>query len=186
LFLGAKTINICGADFAYPNGQCYNRASYFYPAFRRSENRLSPVEAQNARFLYANKSLELHRRAYTSSRMAAYKNSLLSIIKSAGAEIETIQNGIQRVHVDKTAVTRAVPNLASGQLQRTAITEFLHSYKSAVTAFGSNDKEILFTLLPLVASFQKVYNNASVKELFKIAQEYVVNRIDAVTEVYNV
>ncbi|MDR0377301.1 MAG: DUF115 domain-containing protein, partial [Spirochaetaceae bacterium] len=55
--LGAKNIEVYGADFSYPNGKLYTRPAYMYPYFHRKQNRFRPTESFAAAFLYDAKSL---------------------------------------------------------------------------------------------------------------------------------
>jgi hypothetical protein len=55
--LGAKNIDVFGADFSYPKGKLYTRPAYMYPYFHRKQNRLRPAENFAASFLYETKSL---------------------------------------------------------------------------------------------------------------------------------
>ena len=50
--LGAREIEIYGADFSYPGGVSYARGAYIYTLFEKSQNRFSPLEAQYSAFLY--------------------------------------------------------------------------------------------------------------------------------------
>jgi hypothetical protein len=50
--LGARTVELYGADFSYPLGLTYARGSYLYPFFEKSQNRLNSLEALHSAFLY--------------------------------------------------------------------------------------------------------------------------------------
>ena len=50
--LGAREIELYGADFSYPWGISYAKGTYIYPFFGKYQNRFSPLEAQASAFLY--------------------------------------------------------------------------------------------------------------------------------------
>jgi len=50
--LGAREIELYGADFACPNGVPYARGAYTYSVFAKKQSRLSPLETQASAFLY--------------------------------------------------------------------------------------------------------------------------------------
>jgi hypothetical protein len=50
--LGAKTVELYGADFSYPLGITYARGTYIYPFFEKRQNRLNSLEALHSAFLY--------------------------------------------------------------------------------------------------------------------------------------
>ncbi|MDR2028543.1 MAG: DUF115 domain-containing protein [Treponema sp.] len=50
--LGARDIELYGADFSYPLGRTYARGTYLYPYFEYRQSRLSPLEALFSNFLY--------------------------------------------------------------------------------------------------------------------------------------
>ena len=50
--LGAREIELYGADFSYPEGISYARGTYIYSYFGNRQNRLSTLEAQASAFLF--------------------------------------------------------------------------------------------------------------------------------------
>ena len=50
--LGAREIELYGADFSYPSGISYARGTYIYSFFGKSQNRFAPLEAQSSGFLF--------------------------------------------------------------------------------------------------------------------------------------
>lgn len=62
--LGARNIELYGADFAYPNGIAYTKGAYFYPYLRNRQSRLRPALAQAMDFLFAIPSLAKHTTEY--------------------------------------------------------------------------------------------------------------------------
>jgi hypothetical protein len=50
--LGAREIELYGADFSYPLGRTYARGTYLYPYFEDRQSRFSPLEALFSNFLY--------------------------------------------------------------------------------------------------------------------------------------
>ena len=60
--LGAREIELYGADFSYPEGISYARGTYIYTFFGNRQNRFSSMEAQASAFLFRTP-LEKKRRA---------------------------------------------------------------------------------------------------------------------------
>ena len=50
--LGAREIEVYGADFSYPQGLSYARGAYIHTLFAKAQNRLSTLEAQSSAFLF--------------------------------------------------------------------------------------------------------------------------------------
>ena len=50
--LGAREIELYGADFSYPKGISYARGTYIYSYFGKRQNRFASLEAQASAFLY--------------------------------------------------------------------------------------------------------------------------------------
>jgi hypothetical protein len=56
--LGARRIDLYGADFSYPRGQSYARGTYLFPYFDHRQGRLNPLESLFSAFLYRSPSLK--------------------------------------------------------------------------------------------------------------------------------
>jgi hypothetical protein len=102
--LGAKTIDVYGADFSYPKGKLYTRPAYIYPYFHRNQNRFSPVENYVTSFLFNSKSLR-HRENdsswyYETSQLIMYREKFEEKILSVAADVNIAAGEGARIYSD--------------------------------------------------------------------------------------
>jgi hypothetical protein len=93
--LRAKTIELYGADFSYPEGKTYTRSAYIYPYFDCRQNRFQPEETLFSSFMFRSKVLTKKTNDkswfYQTPSLLMYKNSLADLcagIKSAVIPVE--------------------------------------------------------------------------------------------------
>jgi len=150
--LGAREIELYGADFSYPLGVTYARGAYIYPLFAARQNRLLPLEAQASAFLYrtplkkrekvtGNK--ENNTWYYETSMLKLYRERLeeksetleaaLAPLPGGGAPInlrrvETRRQSAPEFLDKKTTMKTAEANLENRTEHRTKLYEFASAY----------------------------------------------------------
>jgi hypothetical protein len=197
--LGAKEIELYGADFSYPMGESYARGAYIHPFFERCQNRLFPLEAQKSAFLfrtplekkfrpgnvtpwyYETKTLRLYReRLEEKSRLL---EAVLIPIEGWGAPIN-----IRRNEASRPGNTRPF----SGGKALMMAEEFLRFYQDGIAGLpepGKNAAEYLSslkgeaqdmftTILPLAAALRQHHPQADFRELFEETKAYCIKEID--------
>jgi uncharacterized Rossmann fold enzyme len=79
--LQAKTIELYGADFSYPQGKTYTRGAYIYPYFDCRQSRLEPAETLFSSFLFRSNVLTKKTKGkgwfYQTPSLAMYKKTLV-------------------------------------------------------------------------------------------------------------
>ncbi len=79
--LGAREVEVVGADFSYPAGSPYARGTYFFPHFQSRATRLEPADSSLAAWVLADGDLPPVREPsglrYRSRRMEAYRAALV-------------------------------------------------------------------------------------------------------------
>jgi hypothetical protein len=203
-YLGARTIELYGADFSYPGGITYARGSYIRSLFEHRQTRINPLESLHSAFLYrtplSRQSGEGDSRYfwyYETKAMVMYRKRLeekarvmaarVSAAPGAGALIALENSGAA---VSNTAPLRI---LTSGRASMGAA-EFLRRYRDSIAALPpltepalpyleriSEEERILFTtLLPSIAAIKRRFPELSIYEAAQATREYCVEAIDRV------
>ncbi|MDR2468529.1 MAG: DUF115 domain-containing protein [Spirochaetaceae bacterium] len=200
--LGAKTIELYGADFAYPDGMAYSKGAYFYPFLNRLQNRFSPVSAQLAGFLfnipslryvkcahdyyYETRSLEMYRKRL--EEKAQNSNACFIAMPGKGAPIQF------PVRPNVTRPFDTTIKLFSGGRTFTGAKNFLSVYRRNIAELpvperniesyfqqlSASERTIFTTFLPTAAALKQ---RKAIKEndvLFHAVKSFCTEKIDKV------
>lgn len=89
--LGAREVNIAGADYSYPGGKAYARGTYLYPFFRARSDRMKPLETHFFNFLIRTNSVTKEKTAnglrYSTRPLRVYRDRLEALIDTIGAAV---------------------------------------------------------------------------------------------------
>ena len=204
--LGAKEIELYGADFSYPEGISYARGTYIYSYFGKHQNRFSSLEAQASAFLYRSplekKSLPKNGSWYYETKALKFYREKLeekcghmeaSVIpvEGLGAPI-SVRNPKGRSTTERSG-ERKLKLFSSGKAVMDA-DEFLYLYgneikklplpgKNAAEYLASlnNEERIIFTtILPAAAAIRQRHPLENFRELFEEVKSYCLKNIDSV------
>ena len=164
--LGARRVDVYGADFSYPDGKPYARGTYLYDLFWADQSRVSPAEARF--FAFSQGSPQAHRTVvgtkvlYTTSLLSGYRERFLGLMGSTAAEILPVPGRGLDLPPQKR---RASPPIQSGGWNRSGRggpgpgwKELLAGYARKVeqlpafsTVSTGETKSIWGTILPVAA-----------------------------------
>ena len=197
--LGAREIELYGADFSYPAGVSYARGTYIYPVFGSRQNRFAPLETLFSSFLFRTP-LEKKRRPdthdwyYETKALKFYRERLEE--KSGNMEAALIPvDGLGapiRLKQGKNLRQRGLKIFSSGKAAM-ASGDFLRLYRNEIAALsvpGKNTAEYLAslkneaqavfaTILPATAALKKRQPQADFRELFEETRAYCLKEIDS-------
>ena len=197
--LGASRIELYGADFSYPLGASYARGTYIHPYFRRTQNRLQPLEGLFSSFLFRNESL---RKAvgptgwrYETKPLVGYRVRLERLAETIGAHIIAIEGkgAPIAVPVRSTARPNAIPLLGPGS-PKTSARDFLRSYAISIERLPKADRsvceymarlteeerDVLTTLLPAAAAIRKRENTTEPSKILESVRSYCLSELDRI------
>jgi hypothetical protein len=137
--LGARQIEVYGADFSYPDGKAYARGTYLYDYFESGQSRVAPAEASFYSFVHSSAQARREQRGgstlYTTAVLTAYKDRFVGLMDSIDAEVIPIAgNGLalprgrRRAPVSRDGAVR----LQQFDPPRKSWHGFLSEYASAV------------------------------------------------------
>jgi hypothetical protein len=196
--LGARTIELYGADFSYPMGLSYARGAYVYPWFEKDQNRLTPLEKKVSSLLFRSPLQKVYKDEenwyYETQTLNFYRTRLEE--KSLSLEAKLLHvNGMGPPLLTETG---AVPGktlrlFASGAPVMRA-GEFLSRYREAVASLppftkdisrylqnlGEEEHVILTTLLPAAAAIRRRKPMMEAAELLEADRLYSLGEIDKV------
>jgi hypothetical protein len=205
--LGAREIELYGADFSYPLGRTYARGTYIFPYFEARQNRFEPLEALFSRFLYRSplekKSPGPDRGAwyYETETLARYRESLKSV--GRGARL-LFAPGLGAPPAPRPAAPGGPrpeaenPGPAAGAPTAGAPTagarEFLARYREQIRALppaapgssagtylaglGDEEGRILATLLPLAAALRRKAGEGGGLGIIGETKDYAAGLLD--------
>jgi len=172
--LGARVIDLYGADFSYPFGKPYARGSYIYPYFHRNSLRFNGIENQFINFIFHNKSLYKEPLnggfRYISKPMIHYKNSLEGKANIMRAQIRNVRgDGVELnlngsrgskqeqyrfISAGETFVSRNdfLKELRENIMSLPAVTESIGDYMSSL---NQEQRLVLMSILPAAAQFRR-------------------------------
>jgi hypothetical protein len=170
--MGAKTIELYGADFAYPMGRSYARGSYMYPSFERRQTRLVPYETLSSALLFRSAALKRVKRDdgwyYEPPLLAMYRERLEKKVETLRAAVIPVA-GMGAPIVIKQTLRPPLP--ASSPLSATeparSARAFLAEYRACIDALPSlcvhpymknlnpQARLVFTTLLPLAAAIKQ-------------------------------
>jgi hypothetical protein len=198
--LGAREIELYGADFSYPRGQSYARGTYIYPFFEKQQTRLKPLEALFSAFLYRTPLTRLSRNDggwyYETKALRMYRERLEDKIRSIPAAVSAVPGGGAPIHIEPRLAGNAPPRplrlFAAGKAVQGA-GEFLAGYRRDIAALpplrtgvsrylkqlSPGETRILTTLLPAAAAIRNRRPDAGNGELLEELRDYCLWEIDS-------
>ncbi|MDR0382920.1 MAG: DUF115 domain-containing protein [Spirochaetaceae bacterium] len=203
--MGARNIEVYGADFSYPNGKLYTRPAYIYPYFHKKQNRFRPSESFAAAFLYETKSLRRVENGsswyYETRPLALYRKRFEKKISSMTAGVSAVAgegaviNCFARQNV-KTAFDSPSPTrlFAAGK-PFCGAEEFLKAYRAEIKglplpdennitgyqrALSDTGRLAFTTILPAAAAIKYRRAAYDAKELIAAVKDYCVTEISRI------
>ena len=182
--LGAREIELYGADFSYPLGVTYARGAYIYMLFERRQNRLSPLEAQASAFLYRT---PLEKKVGPESISWRYETQILNFYREKLKEkIESMEVSFAQEERPQKVFTTGEAAMDSG--------EFLRRYKTEISSLpkpGKNvgvylaklsgeARSVFTTILPLAAALKHRRPKVEFGDLIEETKSFCIKEIDAV------
>jgi len=207
--LGAREIELYGADFSYPQGVTYARGTYIYTFFGNRQNRFASMEAQASAFLFRTP-LEKKIRAdgkswyYESRALRFYREKLeeksrrmeaaILPVAGMGAPI-SVKNRNTREERSSSS-RRSLKVFSSGRPLMSA-EEFLGLYRNEIENLPSGEKNaadylaslkaetqtVFTTILPAAAAIKRRRPQSGFQELLEETKGYCLKKIDAVLDV---
>ena len=172
--LGAKTIELYGLDYSYPDGKPYAKNSLIYKYYMKNESRLSSCESSVFSFIYSGDSVtKLNNSVITNPKLDSYYNHLSDFIKVS--DINTVKSpGSPRDlsfsdNNKKTTEFKNNPVFFSAGKSVCSWQEFLIDYKTKLEklpqplssfnnyyqSLSKKEKELWATVFPVCASLRK-------------------------------
>jgi hypothetical protein len=203
--LGAKTIDLYGADFSYPLGVTYAKGSYIPKLFEIRQTRLKSLETQHSAFLLRT---PLEKKAlgnswyYETKALSFYRNNIEKLAASLsvqlypapgmGAPINIPRHGNGAINLFFKDKGRAPPGIVPRGPAEEKADMFLESYAQKISALAipksftpsflksltDDEKAIFFTLLPIAAAIKKQEKELKDKDLFIKAKDYCLTKIN--------
>jgi hypothetical protein len=198
--LGAREIELYGADFSYPNGVSYARGAYIYPYFAKRQNRFSTMEAQASAFLfrtpldkitgidansaswyYETKALKFYRERLE-EKSCKMEASLIPV-KGMGAPFSI---NVRRNEKSKKNLEIFSPGTALMNAH-----DFLCQYRDAVStlpepgenlaeycaSLKSEARAVFTTMLPTAAALKRRLPHSGFREVFSETRAYCLREI---------
>jgi hypothetical protein len=198
--LGAKQVEIYGADFSYPCGNAYTKGAFFYPYLTMRQTRFEPATAQLYNFLFKNKTLRRlqneHSYYYETRALAMYRKNLekkgrtttcgIDIVPGYGAPVNITRN------ISGGITDRKMIELFSSGKSTMSAAEFLYDYRQKIkelpplnesrgdymaelSDFGKN---IFTTILPAAAAIKRTFPLLSNRDLIEEVKNYCSAKIE--------
>ena len=198
--LGAREIELYGADFSYPGGVSYARGAYIYPYFGNRQNRFASMEAQASAFLfrtpleknyrsgsgwyYETKALKFYREKL--EEKSAVMEAAIIPIKGLGAPLNLRPGGSKQ---------RSLRIFSSGKALMSA-GEFLSEYRTRTARLPPPDKNmaeyigmldsesqaVFASLLPTAAALERRRPRGDFCKLFEETRAYCLKEIDGINK----
>ncbi|GMO29252.1 MAG: hypothetical protein Pg6A_17350 [Termitinemataceae bacterium] len=174
--LGAKKIELYGADFAYPEGITYTKGAYFYPYLQKRATRFNPSVSQAADFLFKNstlkKTITKNSYYYETNSLASYREKIEEQACKSEAQIIHIAGQGAPVNIPlkpKTISLNNVTKVFFGGKTRTSAASFLCDYKAKIASLpllkgsiseyifmlGQDERLVWTTLIPVAAALKQ-------------------------------
>ncbi|GHU38792.1 hypothetical protein FACS1894190_01170 [Spirochaetia bacterium] len=199
--LGAKEIEVYGADFSYPQGKVYSGGAYFYPFFNRRQNRLKTEENSICSFLYNSPSLKRVRKTdswyYETRALSMYRKNFEEKSGLSKAKIIPQEGGGAPISI-KASNDSALSfntfntfNLFSSGPVKISAKDFLAEYRNNILSLPKPDggscsyyvklsalqKMVLTTMLPTACAI-KFKNNQQFSTLIETVKDFCACKID--------
>lgn len=198
--LGARQIDLYGADFSYPFGQSYAKASYVHPHFQGMQNRFQPLESCFASFIYRNSGLKKivkqNSWRYETKPLEGYRKHLEKLSGKVSASLHTVEgNGapiqlyqraqsstctFRKPFYSGTAVSDATQFLLSYRKKIENLSCFKKESLALLSDIQGEERDILTTLLPTAAALRRRRPGISSTELLRTVRSYCLKELDAV------
>jgi hypothetical protein len=196
--LGARRIELYGADFSYPMGLSYARGAYVYPYFEKDQNRLSPVEKRASALLFRSPLEKVYKNGgnwyYETQAFNFYRRRLEEKALSLEALLVPEEGMGPPLSTGRGTAPDKTLRLFSPGAPRMKAEEFLSRYRDAVSSLppfrkdisrylrGLGDEEyILFTtLLPAAAALKRRNPLAETAEILEADRRFSLGEIDKV------
>jgi hypothetical protein len=201
--LGAKTIELYGADFSYPLGNTYAKGSYIPKLFEIRQTRLKSLETHYSAFLlrtplekktlgnswyYETKALSFYRDNI--EKLAASLSAQLHPVPGMGAPINIPPHGNGAANLFLLNKGNAPPGIASCGLAEEKAAIFLERYAQKISALAipksfspsffeslnDDEKAIFFTLLPIAAAIKKQEVELKGEDLFIKVKDFCLKK----------
>jgi hypothetical protein len=200
-YLGARNIELYGADFSYPQGVTYARGSYIRSLFENRHTRNNPLENLHSAFLYrtplSKESGEGDSWRYETKAMAMYRKRLEEKALGLAARVSAAAAMGAPIALENRGPLISNPEplriLATGRARMGAV-EFLRRYRDGIAALPAltdpaltcmekmtREEHIIFTtLLPSMAAIKRRSPELGVPETAQAAREYSLEAISKV------
>jgi hypothetical protein len=204
--LGAREIEIYGADFSYPRGNAYAKGAYFYPHLNIRQNRFAPSAAQLADFLFKNKSLRRvdagNSYYYQTGVLQTYRQRLEEKSENISGSIHIVDGPLAPIRLRAKSVGAPVRGntieLFSSGKPFISARDFLRAYTHKIAALpdmegGAQeyvgnlsyaDGVVFNTLLPTAAAIKRAAPALSTRDLIGEVKRYSTNKIEAVLKFF--
>ncbi|WP_010255895.1 motility associated factor glycosyltransferase family protein [Treponema primitia] len=203
-YLGARSIELYGADFSYPLGITYARGSYIRTLFENRQTRCASLEALHSAFLYrtplSKQNPEKKSWYYETKALTMYRQRLEEKVRNITAKVYSapgmgapisLKPGLgERIAGDIGGVYRL---FSSGKAAMGA-REFLTRYQTGISALPviqgpvqnylavlTQEENIIFTtLLPTAAALKKRSPDLNTPAVFNAVKEYCIGELNKV------
>jgi hypothetical protein len=201
--LGARTIELYGADFSYPRGITYAKGTYIHSLFENRQNRSAPLEALHSAFLYRTPLIKRYNSGdswyYETKSLGMYRRCLEEKLRTIHAEVSLIPGRGAPVAggVKKSPPAQADPiRLFSSGKAPMAPRDFLARYRAGISALPvlrgpvqpyltslTKEESILFTtLLPSAAALKRRLPALNTPAIIEAVREYCAGELDKVID----
>ncbi|MDR1987111.1 MAG: DUF115 domain-containing protein [Treponema sp.] len=195
--LGAKQVELYGADFAYPLGRTYARGTYLYPFFDARQTRLAPLETLWSALLYRSPELKRIQPGdawyYETPTLSRYRRLLEEKIPFLRAQVIPAEGLGAPLRIRKQQ--EALPPGQEGRFLKASmpVQDFIAAYRKKICSLpaltgtvqtylqGLTETQgpVLTTLLPLAAAIQHRTPFLGPGELIEAVRDACVKKIDA-------
>jgi hypothetical protein len=205
--LGARSIELYGADFSYPRGRIYARGTYIYSFFENRQNRLISLETLRSAFLYRGPLTRLSREAswyYETGVLRMYRERLEAKIRAMNAAVRAVPGLGASLTASPTAsgTTEKKPffsqtrGLFSSGRASMGARDFLERYRGDIKklpplrgkiweyleSLDPGESLILTTLLPAAAAIGHRRRELRTGELLEELRDHCLKELDRVLE----
>jgi hypothetical protein len=196
--LGARTIELYGADFSYPLGISYARGAYVYPYFEKDQNRLSPLEKKFSSLLFRSPLEKVYKDEenwyYETRTFKFYRGKLEEKSLSLEARIVPEEGMGPPLVLGRGRAPDKTLRLFSPGAPRMKAKEFLVRYRDAIASLPPFRKDItrclqsledgeltvFTTLLPAAAALKRRNPLLKAAELLEAGRLYSLEEIGRV------
>ncbi|GHV76120.1 hypothetical protein AGMMS49942_09410 [Spirochaetia bacterium] len=197
--LGARSIELYGADFSYPLGVTYARGSYIRSLFENRQNRCASLETHHSAFLYRTplfKQIAGDFWYYETKALTMYRTRLedkVHRITASTAVQVSAAPGMGAPEIKTAAFPGPIRLFASGKALMGA-GEFLRQYRDKIealpalsgpvqvylAALSREENTIFTTLLPSMAAIKHQAPDLNIPSVVQAVREYAIGELDKV------